>query len=109
IKEELEKIDELLKQLEEAAKTAQIGIIDMEMLSEFAEPGDVDQLSALQQQVQDYLREAAERQGLEQDGRNFRLTPHAYRVFQGKLLARLFSELEASRTGRHQGPVIGEG
>ena len=35
----------------EAAKTAQIGVIDMEMLSEFAEPGDVDQLSALQQQV----------------------------------------------------------
>lgn len=109
IKEELEKIDELLRQLEEAAKTAQIGIIDMEMLSEFAEPGDVDQLSALQQQVQDYLREAAERQGLEQEGSHFRLTPQAYRVFQGKLLARLFSELEASRTGRHQGPVIGEG
>src|ERR1700759_2211196 len=49
IKEELEKIDELLKQLEEARKTAQIGIIDMDLLSEFAEPGDVDQLSDLQQ------------------------------------------------------------
>src|SRR4029079_11357332 len=66
VKEELEKIDEVLKQLEEARKTARIGIIDMEMLSEFAEPGDIDQLSALQQQVQDYLREIAEQQGLEQ-------------------------------------------
>jgi uncharacterized protein with von Willebrand factor type A (vWA) domain len=109
IKEELEKIDELLKQLEEARKTAQIGIIDMEMLSEFAEPGDIDQLSALQQQVQDYLREMAEQQGLEQHAGSFRLTPKAYRLFQGKLLERLFSELAPSRTGRHAGPVIGEG
>ncbi len=109
VKEELDKIEELLKQLEEAAKTAQIGLIDMELLAEFAEPGDVQQLSTLQQQVQDYLREAAERQGLEQTGKNFRLTPQAYRVFQGKLLSRLFSDLQASRTGRHQGPVVGEG
>jgi uncharacterized protein with von Willebrand factor type A (vWA) domain len=109
IKEELEKIDELLKQLEEARKTAQIGIIDMDLLSEFAEPGDVDQLSALQQQIQDYLREMAEQQGLEQRAGSFRLTPKAYRLFQGKLLERLFQELSPSRTGRHQGPVIGEG
>ncbi len=109
IKEELEKIDELLKQLEEARKTAQIGIIDMDLLSEFAEPGDVDQLSALQQQIQDYLREMAEQQGLEQKAGSFRLTPKAYRLFQGKLLERLFQELSPSRTGRHQGPVIGEG
>ncbi|WP_425398272.1 hypothetical protein [Aeoliella sp.] len=109
VKDELEKIDELLRQLEEAAETAQIGIIDLEMLSEFAEPGDVSQLSALQQQVQDYLREMAERQGLEQSGGTFRLTPHAYRVFQGKLLERLFSEIDASRTGRHQGDIVGEG
>lgn len=109
IKDELEKIDELLKQLEEARETAQIGIIDMDLLSEFAEPGDVEQLGALQQQIQDYLREAAERQGLEQSGRNFKLTPKAYRLFQGKLLERLFSQMQASRTGRHQGPIVGEG
>ncbi len=109
VKEELEKIDELLAQLEEAAETAQIGVIDLEMLSEFAEPGDVDQLSALQQQVQDYLREVAEQQGLSQAGGKFHLTPEAYRVFQGKLLERLFSDLAASRTGRHQGAIVGEG
>ncbi len=109
VKEELEKIDELLQQLAEAAKTAQIGVIDMDALAEFAEPGDVERLSALQQQVQDYLREMAERQGLEQRGRNFQLTPQAYRLFQGKLLEKIFSQLQASRTGRHQGPVVGEG
>ncbi len=109
IKEELEKIDELFKQLEEARKTARIGIIDMDLLSEFAEPGDIDQLSALQQQIQDYLREMAEQQGLEQKAGSYRLTPKALRLFQSKLLERLFSELAPSRTGRHQGPVVGEG
>ena len=109
IKEELERIDELIKQLEEAAETAQIGLIDMEALAEFAEPDDVDQLSALQQQVQDYLREMAEEQGLEQHEGQFRVTPKAYRIFQAKLIDRLFSSLQSSRSGRHQGPVVGEG
>ena len=84
VKEELEKIDELLKQLEEARKTAQIGIIDMDLLSEFAEPGDVDQLSALQQQVQDYLRQMAEQQGLEQKAGSYRMTPKAYAAISGQ-------------------------
>ena len=41
IKEELEMIDKLLQQLREAMENATIGIIDMEALSEFAEPGDM--------------------------------------------------------------------
>ncbi|MCG8651787.1 MAG: hypothetical protein MI861_18245, partial [Pirellulales bacterium] len=110
VKEELEKIDELLKQLEEAAQTAQIGIIDMEMLGEFTQPGDLGQLEEVRHQVENLLREHAERQGLESDSRGgFRLTPQAYRIFQGRLLERIFSELAPSKTGRHQGNVIGEG
>jgi uncharacterized protein with von Willebrand factor type A (vWA) domain len=80
------------------------------MLSEFAEPGDIEQLNTLQQQIEDYLRELAERQGLEQDRRGgFRMTPKALRLFQGKLLERIFSQLQASRTGRHANVVVGEG
>jgi uncharacterized protein with von Willebrand factor type A (vWA) domain len=109
VKEELEMIDRLLKQLEEAAKTAQIGIIDMEELAQFAEPGDLERLGALQQQIEDYLREIAQRQGLEQGKGGFELTPKAYRLFQSRLLTEIFSVLQASRSGRHQGPVIGEG
>lgn len=109
IKQELEKIDELLKQLEEAMKTAQIAVIDMELLEEFTEPGDLEKLAELQRMVEDYVRDLAERQGLTRDGKQYSLTPKAYRVFQGKLLDRIFSSLQASRTGRHQGPVIGEG
>ncbi len=110
IKEELEKIDELLKQLEEAAKSAQIGIIDMEMLAEFAQPGDMQALEEMRQQIENLLREQAERQGLESDGKGgFRLTPQAYKIFQGRLLDRIFSELAPSRSGRHHGDVVGEG
>ena len=110
VKEELETIDKLLKQLEEAKKTAQLAIIDMEELEKYAEPGDMDNLQALQQQVEDYIREQAERQGLESDGKGrFRLTPKAMRLFQSKVLTRIFSQLQASRTGRHPDAVMGEG
>lgn len=111
IKKELEKIDELLKQLEEAAKTAQIGIIDMEALSEFAEPSDMQGLEELQRQVENLVREMAERQGLEHNSKSggYKLTPQAYKIFQGKLLERIFSKLQPGRTGRHQGRIVGEG
>lgn len=109
VKEELETIDRLLEQLEEAAKTAQIGVIDLEELSQFAEPGEVDKLNQLQKQIEELLRHMAEQQGLERGPEGYHLTPKAYRVFQGKLLERIFSNLESSRTGRHQGPVVGEG
>jgi uncharacterized protein with von Willebrand factor type A (vWA) domain len=109
IKHELEEIDRLLKQLEEAAKTAQIGVIDMESLAEYAEPGDIEKLNELAQQIEQYLRDLAERQGLEKTAKGYQLTPKAFRLFQGRLLERIFSNLQAARTGRHQGPVVGEG
>lgn len=109
VKEELETIDRLLKQLEEAAKTAQVAVIDIEELSKFAEPGQIEELNALAQQIEDYVREMAERQGLERTRRGFQLTPKAYRIFQAKLLERIFSQLQASRSGRHQVNTVGEG
>jgi uncharacterized protein with von Willebrand factor type A (vWA) domain len=109
IKEELAKIDELIKQLEEARETAQIGIIDLESLAEFTEEPDLEQLRALQQQVQDYIKQMAEMQGLEFEDGELRLTPQAYRLFQGKLLDKIFSKLQEARTGRHRGPIVGEG
>lgn len=109
IKEELEKIDTLLEQLREARRNAQIGVIDMEALAEFAEPGDLNQLNELQERIAEYLRQMAEMQGLEQTAGGYELTPKAWRLFQGKLLERIFSELEAGRSGRHQGPIVGEG
>jgi uncharacterized protein with von Willebrand factor type A (vWA) domain len=109
IKEELEKIDKLLKQLEEAAQTAQVGVIDMEELSQYVEPGDMEKLNEFQKQIEEYLRALAEGQGLEKTRQGYTLTPKAYRLFQGRLLSAIFGALQASRTGRHQGPIVGEG
>ncbi len=109
VKEELETIDRLLQQLEEAAKTAQVGAIDLSELAEFAEPGEIEGLRELARQIEEYVRHLAEQQGLERTARGYQLTPKVYRLFQGRLLERIFSKLEASRSGRHQGPIVGEG
>jgi uncharacterized protein with von Willebrand factor type A (vWA) domain len=110
IKKELEKIDELLNQLREAAKTAQIGLIDMEALAEFAPPADLNQLEEIRQQINNYVREMAERQGLERDEKGaFQLTPKAHKIFQGRLLDRIFAQLKASWSGRHSGRIVGDG
>jgi uncharacterized protein with von Willebrand factor type A (vWA) domain len=109
VKEELEAIDRLLEQLREAAKNAQLAVIDMESLSEFAEPGDVENLNRLQEQIEDYLREQARSQGLEFTKEGYQLSPQAYRLFQRRLLQEIFSDLQAARSGRHSGPVTGEG
>jgi uncharacterized protein with von Willebrand factor type A (vWA) domain len=39
----------------------------------------------------------------------WQMTPKAYRLFQSKILSTIFNELQASRTGRHQEAVLGEG
>ncbi len=109
IKEELEKIDELLKQLEEAQQTAQIAIIDLDQLGEFMDEQTMHSLEEMQRTIENYIKEAAERQGLTKKDGRFQLTPQAYRVFQGKLLERIFSKLKASKTGRHEGNIVGEG
>lgn len=110
IKEELEAIDELLKQLDEAARTAQIGLIDMEKLGQFASSQDMSDLEELRNQVENMVREMAERQGLDRNSKGgYHLTPKAYKTFQGKLLERIFSKLQPGRTGRHSGRIEGEG
>ena len=111
IKQELETIDELLKQLDEAAKSGKIGIIDMEKLGEFASQEDMGNLEEMRQQIENMVREMAERQGLERDSKtgSFRLTPQAYKLFQGRLLERIFSKLQPGRSGRHTGRIVGEG
>lgn len=109
VKQELETIDKLLEQLEKARETAQIALIDLEELAQFAETADVERLQELQQAVEQYLRDLAEQQGLDRQEGGYQLTPHAFRVFQGRLLERIFSQLQPSRTGRHTNATLGEG
>jgi len=111
VKEELEQIDELLEQLEQAKESAQIAILDMEKLGEFIPEADMQSLEEMKRQIENYVREAAERQGLQKDkSGQFQLTPQAYKIFQSKLLGKIFSGLQASRTGRHRDEeIIGDG
>ncbi len=109
IKEELEAIDKLLKQLEDAAKNAQIGIIDIEELSRFADAEQIEDLNRLSRTIEDYLRTEMERQGIEGRDGAMRLSPRAVRLFQKKVLREIFSELEASRRGRHEQAKEAEG
>lgn len=110
VKAMLEEIDKLLKQLEDAKKNAQLGIIDMEELAKHVEDADLEGLRQLQEQVEEYIKQQAREQGIENDARKgFQMTPRAYRLFQSKVLTQIFNELKASRTGRHPDAVIGEG
>jgi uncharacterized protein with von Willebrand factor type A (vWA) domain len=109
IKEELDRIEKLLEQLKEAADTAQVAVIDLQELAEFADEEKLEELARVQKQIEEYLKEVLENQGLDSSDGRVQLTPKAYAMFQGKLLERIFSDLQASKTGRHQGPVVGEG
>ena len=109
ILDELRKIDELLKQLEDAKQNAQLAIIDLEDLSEFADPEAIANLNKFQEQIQQYLKEIMEGQGLANQQGKIQLSPKAYKLFQGRLLQTIFGNLQASRSGRHQGPIHGEG
>lgn len=109
IKEELEAIDRLIEQIREAMKTARIGIIDLDELAQFAPTQDIENLGELSEKIAEFIRQQAEMQGLEMTDKGYQLTPEAVRLFQGKLLSEIFSDLAASRSGRHQGPIVGEG
>ena len=109
VKAELEEIERLLKQLEEAKRNARIVLIDMEALADYAAGAELEELERIRRQVEEAVEQAAARQGLEKGKEGFKLTPKAMRTFQGKLLEKIFADLEASRTGRHDVGVTGDG
>ncbi len=109
VKERLEEIEELLRQVEEARKNARVFLIDMESLGRYVEQGERDELDQLRRQIQEIVEQAAAEQGLQRRKTGYELTPQALRIFQGKLLEQIFSALDPSRTGRHQGGIVGDG
>lgn len=109
VKAELEKIDELIEQLKDAIENGQVGVIDLEDLKDFVEEGGQQALDQLKQFMDDYLEQIAESQGLDRSNGQWKLSPKAMRLYQKKLLSRIFSDLQESRTGRHDGPIQGEG
>jgi uncharacterized protein with von Willebrand factor type A (vWA) domain len=116
LKDELERIDELLRQLDEAAKNAQVAIIDMDMLGESigeeqAEElkEQIEALNKLAEQIEEARRQQAERMGLQKTRDGYRLTPAGLRALQKTLLTQVFDNLRASRSGRHSVGIVGSG
>lgn len=108
IKQELEEIDKLLEQLKEAQKNAKVGIIDMQLLEQFADANDLQGLRQMMEQVNEYMRQQMEQQGITKDAKGLSLTPKAMRLFQSRLLSTIFADIQESKTGRHDA-VTGEG
>ena len=109
VKEQLEEIEDLLRQVEEARANARVALLDMDALGRYLEDGERDELDLLRRQLREAIERLAAEQGLEKTKRGFELTPQALRLFQGRLLERIFADLDPSRTGRHQGDVQGDG
>ncbi len=109
IKDELEAIDRLIDQLKEAAKSAKIYLIDMEALARFADDDQMQNLAGLQQHVKQLLEQMAADQGLRRQGGEYNLTPKAFKIFQTKLLDRIFADLQAGKSGRHRVEIDGDG
>lgn len=119
LKAELEQIDRLLEQLDEAAKTGQLALLDWDALTDLTATDDpsetagseaIADLQAAAQRIQQWLQQQMEQQGLhnaQQAG--WQLTPKAYKTLQQQLLTRIFSDLKPSRSGRHDASVIGDG
>ncbi len=89
---------ELLKQLEEAAKTAQIGLVDMEALSEMIPEENLNNLNELREQIQNYVPKLPNDKDYKNEDGTFDLTPKAYKAFQSKLLK------ESSRISKRLDP-----
>jgi uncharacterized protein with von Willebrand factor type A (vWA) domain len=109
IKAELEEIDKLLEQLQQVKQTGQLGYIDLEELQQYLDQEGMEHLRELNEAIERYVRQQAEEQGLERNENGYRMTPKAYRLFQSKVLATIFNDLQASRTGRHPDAIVGEG
>lgn len=109
VKAELERIDELLRQLEDAAKNAKIFVIDLDALSEFADSEQIEDLERMADQIRQMVEAAAAQQGLVNEHGEFQLTPQAYKLFQSKLLDTIFTDLSAGKSGRHNDDITGDG
>ncbi|MDI9402668.1 MAG: hypothetical protein QM516_02245 [Limnohabitans sp.] len=109
VKGELDRIERLLKQIEEALKNAKPAIIDMSALREFASEEQLADLDRVQRQVNELLRKMAEEAGLERRPEGYRSSPRALRTYQKRLLSTIFSELADARRGRHDGVISRDG
>lgn len=110
VKAELDEIERLLAQLREARKNARLAIIDLEALAQFAQQEQIDSLREAQQRVRDLLERLAQEAGLQRDAEGgYSVSPKTMRLYQSGLLATIFGDLQAARSGRHEGVLSSDG
>jgi uncharacterized protein with von Willebrand factor type A (vWA) domain len=110
VKQELDEIERLLAQLREARKNARLAIIDLEALAQFAQQEQIDSLRDAQQRVRDLLERLAQEAGLQRDEEGgYSVSPKTMRLYQSGLLATIFGDLQAARSGRHEGVLSSDG
>ena len=104
IRDELEQIDELIRQLEEAKSSAQLAIVDLDELRSFVEDDDLlGDFEEARRRAASLLEELAEQQGLVGDGEGgWKMGPRAMRAYQSTLLASIFASMVSSRRGGHE-------
>lgn len=101
IREELERIEELLAQLREALEKARPAIVDMDELREFVEDADLEGFAEARQRAEELLEQLAEQEGLVRDDEGWSMGPSAMRRYQSTLLASVFASMQGGRHGRH--------
>ena len=110
VKEELEEIERLLEQLRRALEEAKPAIIDLDALQQFAPQEQVDSLRDAQRRVNELLERLAEEAGLARTPQGgWQVTPRAMRLYQRSLLSTIFGDLQAARSGRHEGVTSADG
>ena len=108
--EELDEIDRLLEQLRQALKEAKPAIVDLDALSRFAPQEQVDSMRDAQRRVNELLARLAEEAGLARTPEGgWKVSPKAMRLYQRGLLATIFGDLQAARSGRHDGVTSADG
>jgi uncharacterized protein with von Willebrand factor type A (vWA) domain len=115
-RDEIEQKKEAAKGAFQTAETAHKAGVDEKTTLENSLKGkkaEVERLNATYEgrkaQVEEMVQRMAAEQGLDKGKKGYSLSPKAMRLFQGKLLEKIFSALDPSRTGRHQVNVTGEG
>lgn len=102
LRDELEAIDRLLEQLEEALKNAKPAIVDLDELRDFVEETDLSEFAEVRRRAEELLKQAAEQEGMVQDEEGWSLGPNAMRQYQKTLLASVFDSMQGGRHGRHE-------
>lgn len=101
IREELERIEQLLDQLREALEKARPAIVDMEELREFVQDADLEGFAEARKKAEELLEQLAEQEGLVRDEEGWSMGPAAMRRYQSTLLASVFASMQGGRHGRH--------